>query len=162
MSILDIILALMLAASLLHGLFKGFTEQAIAIVAIVAGTWAALKFTDLACAFLQPYLGAPAGFLKVLVFIMMVVLVVLLFKLIGKLVKASINFVTLGWLDRLLGAVFGPLKAAIVLGILTVLFTSLNNTFHLVGEETLSRSPIFIHLRDASLAVLPYLKNLIS
>ena len=54
MSILDIILALMLAASLLHGLFKGFTEQAIAIVAIVAGTWAALKFTDLACAFLQP------------------------------------------------------------------------------------------------------------
>ena len=93
---------------------------------------------------------------------MMLVLVILLFKLLGKLVKASINFVTLGWLDRLLGAVFGLLKAAIVLGILTVLFTSLNNTFHLVGEETLSRSPIFIHLRDASLAVLPYLKNLIS
>ena len=141
----------MLAASLLQGLFKGFTEQVIAIVAIIAGTWAALKFTDLVCNFLQPYLGAPASFLKILVF-----------KLLGKLVKASINFVTLGWLDRLLGAVFGLLKAAIVLGILTVLFTSLNNTFHLVGEETLSRSPIFIHLRDASLAVLPYLKNLIS
>ena len=152
----------MLAASLLQGLFKGFTEQVIAIIAIIAGTWAALKFTDLVCTFLQPYLGAPAGFLKVLVFTMMLVLVILLFKLLCKLVKASINFVTLGWLDRLLGAVFGLLKAAIVLGILTVLFTSLNNTFHLVGEETLSRSPIFIHLRDASLAVLPYLKNLIS
>ena len=152
----------MLAASLLHGLFKGFTEQAIAIVAIVAGTWAALKFTDLACTFLQPYLGAPAGFLKVLVFIMMVVLVVLLFKLIGKLVKASINFVTLGWLDRLLGAVFGLLKAAIVLGILAVLFTSINNTFHLVSEETLAASPVFTHLRSASIAILPYLKNLIS
>ena len=152
----------MLAASLLQGLFKGFTEQVIAIIAIIAGTWAALKFTDLVCTFLQPYLGAPAGFLKVLVFTMMLVLVILLFKLLGKLVKASINFVTLGWLDRLLGAVFGLLKAAIVLGILTVLFTSLNNTFHLVGEKTLSRSPIFIHLRDASLAVLPYLKNLIS
>ena len=152
----------MLAASLLQGLFKGFTEQVIAIIAIIAGTWAALKFTDLVCTFLQTYLGAPAGFLKVLVFTMMLVLVILLFKLLGKLVKASINFVTLGWLDRLLGAVFGLLKAAIVLGILTVLFTSLNNTFHLVGEETLSRSPIFIHLRDASLAVLPYLKNLIS
>lgn len=152
----------MLAASLLQGLFKGFTEQVIAIIAIIAGTWAALKFTDLVCNFLQPYLGAPASFLKILVFIMMLVLVILLFKLLGKLVKASINFVTLGWLDRLLGAVFGLLKAAIVLGILTVLFTSLNNTFHLVGEETLSRSPIFIHLRDASLAVLPYLKNLIS
>ena len=152
----------MLAASLLQGLFKGFTEQVIAIIAIIAGTWAALKFTDLVCTFLQPYLGAPAGFLKVLVFTMMLVLVILLFKLLGKLVKASINFVTLGWLDRLLGAVFGLLKAAIVLGILTVLFTILNNTFHLVGEETLSRSPIFIHLRDASLAVLPYLKNLIS
>ena len=65
-------------------------------------------------------------------------------------------------MGRLLGAVFGLLKAAIVLGILAVLFTSINNTFHFVGEETLSRSPVFIHLRDASLAVLPYLKNLIS
>ena len=81
MSILDIILALMLAASLLQGLFKGFTEQVIAIVAIIAGTWAALKFTDLVCNFLQPYLGAPASFLKILVFIMMLVLVILLFKL---------------------------------------------------------------------------------
>ena len=152
----------MLAASLLQGLFKGFTQQIIAIVAIIAGTWAALKFTDLVCGLVQPMLGAPASFLKVLVFILMIVLVVLIFKLLGKLIKATINFVTLGWLDSLLGAVFGLLKAAIVLGIIAVLFTSINNTFHFISEETLSGSPVFIHLRDASLTVLPYLKKLIS
>ncbi|MGN1233472.1 MAG: CvpA family protein [Candidatus Cryptobacteroides sp.] len=162
MSILDIILSLILAAALLHGLFKGFTGQVIAIVAILAGTWAALKFTNVVCNFIQPLLGAPVSFLKVLVFILMLVLVILLFKLIGKLIKASINFVTLGWLDRLLGAVFGLLKAAIVLGILAVLFTSVNNTFNFVSEETLSASPVFASLRNVSLTILPYLKNLLS
>lgn len=162
MSILDIILAIILVASLIHGLVKGFTEQVIAIVAILAGTWAALKFTNVVCNFIQPLLGAPVNFLKVLVFILMLVLVILIFKLIGKLIQASIRFITLGWLDRLLGAVFGLLKAAIVLGILAVIFTSINNTFHLVSEETLAASPVFTHLRSASIAILPYLKNLIS
>lgn len=49
MNTLDIILIICLSAALIEGLVRGFTEQIIALVSIIAGTWAAFKFSQLVC-----------------------------------------------------------------------------------------------------------------
>ena len=103
MCTLDIILAICLSAALIQGIIKGFTEQVIALVAIIAGTWTAYKFTGLVCGMLQPYLNMSDRILHVIVFILMIVAVILVLHLLGKVIKASIDFVMLGWLDKLLG-----------------------------------------------------------
>ena len=76
MCVLDIILSLCLIIALVQGLLKGFTEQIIALVSIIAGTWIAFKFSKLVCNLIQPYLNASEKFLYVLVFILMVALVI--------------------------------------------------------------------------------------
>ena len=85
MCVLDIILSLCLIIALVQGLLKGFTEQVIALVSIIAGTWIAFKFSKLVCNLIQPYLNASEKFLYVLVFILMVALVICLFHLLGKI-----------------------------------------------------------------------------
>lgn len=161
MCVLDIILSLCLIIALVQGLLKGFTEQIIALVSIIAGTWIAFKFSKLVCNLILPYLNASEKFLYVLVFILMVALVICLFHLLGKIIKASIKFVMLGWLDRLLGAIFSTIKAALIIGIVIILFSTLNSTFHVVEQKYLDESVLYTPLKNIAYDIFPYLKQLL-
>ena len=161
MCVLDIILSLCLIIALVQGLLKGFTEQIIALVSIIAGTWIAFKFSKLVCNLIQHYLNASEKFLYVLVFILMVALVICLFHLLGKIIKASIKFVMLGWLDRLLGAIFSTIKAALIIGIVIILFSTLNSTFHVVEQKYLDESVLYTPLKNIAYDIFPYLKQLL-
>lgn len=161
MCTLDIILAICLSAALIQGIIKGFTEQVIALVAIIAGTWTAYKFTGLVCSMVQPYLNMSDRILHVIVFILMIVAVILVLHLLGKIIKASIDFVMLGWLDKLLGGIFAVLKAALILGILIILFNTLNSAFNIVPESAIDDSVLYRTLKRVAYTVFPYFKELL-
>ena len=67
----------------------------------------------------------------------------------------------LSWLNRLLGLVFGIFSGVLVVSLLLVLFTSLNNTFEFVSEEVLSGSELYQFMYNFGAALFPYLKALI-
>lgn len=161
MCTLDIILSICLIAALVQGLFRGFTEQVIALVSLVAGVWIAFQFSRLGCGFLQPYLHISERVLHVFVFIMMTAVVICIFHLIGKVIKASIRFVMLGWLDRLLGALFSTIKVALVLGIVIILFNTLNTAFSIVPQKYLDESVLYPQLKSIAYGIFPYFKQLL-
>lgn len=161
MCTLDIILSICLAASVIQGLVKGFTDQIIALVSIILGTWAAFKFSDLVCGWADPYLHMSGQVLHVIVFILMIIAVIVVMHLLGKVIKASIKFVMLGWLDRLLGAVFALLKATLIIGILIILFNTLNTSFHIVDETVMEKSVFYSPIKRIAYEVFPYFKELL-
>lgn len=161
MSVLDIILCICMALSVVQGVIRGFTEQVVALVAIILGTWVAFRFSKLICSLLLPYLHISEQVLYVLVFILMIILVIIVIHLLGKIIKASIRFIMLGWLDRLLGAVFSLFKAVLIIGILIILFNTLNVTFRIVPEEYLSDSAVYPVLKRIAYGVFPYFKELL-
>ena len=61
----------------------------------------------------------------------------------------------------ILGLIFSLLKAALVIGLVLVLFDTLNLKFSLVKPETLDQSVLYAPLRDAAYKVFPYLKALL-
>lgn len=161
MNTLDIILIICLSAALIEGLVRGFTEQIIALVSIIAGTWAAFKFSQLVCSMLQPYLQISEKVLYVIVFVLMIVVVILLLRLLGKVIKASIKFVMLGWLDRLLGALFALIKVSLIIGIVIILFNTINSSFHIVSESVMENSVIYTPMKRFAYGVFPYFKELL-
>ncbi len=161
MCVLDIILGICLVASLIQGVVKGFTEQIIALVSIIAGTWIAYKFSKIVCGLIMPHIQISERVLYILVFILMVAAVIIIFHLIGKVIKASIKFVMLGWLDRLLGGVFSLLKAALILGILIILFNTINSSFGIVPESSIEKSVIYTPLKRLAYGIFPYFKELL-
>jgi membrane protein required for colicin V production len=113
MNWLDILLAVVLALSLIGSFRKGFSREVIglvfSVVALVAGTW----FYGTAGSFLLPYVSSPGvanfcGFL--LVFFGVMILGSVLSFAFGKIVKAA----GLSWLDRLMGSAFGLVRGVIV------------------------------------------------
>ena len=61
----------------------------------------------------------------------------------GKLLTKIADFASLGILNKLLGAAFGGLKIAIILGAVLVFFDRTNNTIEFVENETIEESVLY-------------------
>jgi membrane protein required for colicin V production len=162
MNILDIIILICLVPSLIQGLRKGFISQAISIISLVAGIWASAKFADLVGGWLAQYITASEQVLKLVSFALVMVVVFILLGLIGKLLDGIINLVMLGWMNRLLGAAFAVAKAILILGLLMIVFNSINANFNLVDPKVIEESVLYPILKEISDTVFPYLKSLMT
>jgi len=113
MNWLDVLLGLVLIASVVSAFRKGFTREIIELLSLVLGFVLGLWFYGWAGGFLAPYLSSRqaanfAGF--ILVFIAVLVAGGLVSVVVGKFLKVT----GLSFFDHILGAGFGILRAALV------------------------------------------------
>lgn len=161
MQTLDIIILICFIPAIVRGLSKGFIEQAIALVSLVLGAWLAFKFSEPMGAWLQPYLDVSETVLSVISFAAVALATVLILFLLGRLLTGLVKLVMLGWLDRILGLVFALLKAALAIGLLVILFDTLNLKFEFVDTAKLDASVLYNPIKDLAYVVFPYLKELL-
>lgn len=162
MNILDIIILICLIPAVIQGLRKGLITQVISIISIFAGVWASVKFAEMASKWLSQYITASEQVLKTSAFILIMVAVFAALALVGKLLEATIKLVMLGWINRLLGMVFSMMKCLLILGLITLAFNSLNNTFGLVKPEYIADSALYPYLKEFADSVFPYLKSFLT
>ncbi|MBQ3607760.1 MAG: CvpA family protein [Bacteroidales bacterium] len=162
MNILDIILLICFIPALVQGIRKGFIAQAISIISIIVGIWASARFADVVAGWIAQYITASEQVMKVVAFALILIVVFFLLGLIGKMLEGIFNFVLLGWLNKLLGVVFALLKTALIVGLVIMAFSSLNDTFHLVKEEVLNESVLYPPLKKIAFDVFPYIKDMLN
>ncbi len=155
MNILDIILAIILVLAIVNGLRKGLISQLVSIISLILGVWLSFKFSSALSVWLAQNIEASSSIINVLSFITIFVLVILGLNIVGKILEQSIKLVMLGWLNRLLGSLFGLLKAVLILG----LILSLTEPFILkiiASEEPSTLSPIIQNITNS---IFPYLES---
>ena len=162
MNILDIIILICLVPAIIQGIRKGFISQAISIISLIAGVWASAKFANAVGVWLAQYITASEQALKLTAFALILLAVFLVLGLIGKALDGIIKLIMLGWLNRLLGVAFSLAKCILGLGLLAMVFNSLNASFDLVKPEVLSDSVLYPIIKDIADNVFPYLKSLLS
>ena len=161
MATLDIILLVCFLPGIIRGLSKGFLEQALALVGIVLSVWAAFHFSALVSTWLKPYLTVSETVLNVISFALILVAVSLVALLAAKLLTKVVELAMLGWLDKVLGLVFAVAVNALAIGVVIILFDTLNVKFGFVKSEVLDQSIVYTSLRDLCYLVFPYLKQLL-
>ena len=162
MNILDIILLICFVPALIQGIRKGFIAQAISIISIVAGIWASARFADVVSAWVAQYITASEQVMKVVAFALILVVVFIVLGLVGRLLEGLFNLVLLGWVNRLLGVVFALLKTVLIIGLLIIVFTSINDNFHFVQESVLNESVLYPLLKKIAFEVFPYVKDMLA
>ena len=119
MPIADIVIALLVAASVVIGVSRGFVKEAISIAALLIAIWAALnvgaEFGELAGGWLSSA-EWQAWFGRIVVFVVIIVIGGLVSWGIAKLVRLSV----LSGTDRALGSLFGFCRAALLLGVFSL------------------------------------------
>ena len=161
MSIVDIILLICFIPALISGIRKGFISQVISIISIIAGVWVSYEFSTQVGTWLGQHIEAADNVLKLISFILIMIAVFSGLALAGKLLEGLVNFVMLGWVNKLLGVAFAMLKTGLIVGLLIMVFCSLNNNLHMVSDDVLAESVLFTPLKNAAYTVFPYLKSLI-
>ena len=112
MTILDIILLICFVPAIVTGITRGFVSQAVQIVAIILGAWAAFHFSSVICDWLSQYLTMDETVLKIVAFVLVVIVIVLILNLLGNLLSRLLRALSLGWFNGILGVAFGILKAS--------------------------------------------------
>ena len=160
MNILDIIILICFIPAVIQGLRKGFIAQAISLVSIIAGVWASARFAEVTSQFLAQYITVSEQAMKVISFAVILTAVFLILGLIGRMLEGLFNLVMLGWLNRLLGMAFSAIKCLLVLGLLVVIFNSINATFGFVKPEALADSVLYPVVKDTADTIFPYLQTI--
>ncbi len=155
MNWLDIVLGLIVLLSVLGGLRAGLIREVIGLVALVVGLFCGLWFYGLAAGLVKPYLSSQQlanGIGFFLIFGGIMALGALVTFILEKLLKLA----KLTWLNRLLGGVFGVLRAALV-G--TVIVMALMAFSEKPPPRSVAGSRLAPHMVDAArvmAAVAPY------
>lgn len=159
---LDIILLVLFIPGAIRGLSKGFLEQVISLGGILLSVYAAYHFSQPVCEWLSKYIQVSGTVLNIIGFVVMLLGVLILVMLIAKVITKAVDMASLGWINRLLGLVFSLGTSALILGLLVILFDTVNEKFELVRQAVLDDSFLYGPIRDLGYWVFPYLKELAS
>lgn len=119
MKILDIVAILILGLGAYQGYKKGLLVELISFFALIIGIISAFKLLHTGISFLETYFGDDLGtLLPYMSFIGIFFLVFFIIHLLGKVIKASLDYTILGKLDSVAGGIFGLLKIAFGLSLM--------------------------------------------
>ncbi|PIE60162.1 MAG: hypothetical protein CSA32_00475 [Desulfobulbus propionicus] len=146
----DVIVVVIVLFFLARGLWIGFFRQLAALFALIGGYWLAAHYHGKISPFVERFIDNPK-----LIFLVSVVLIflasVLVFTLLGKLLRLVMTITLMGWFDHLLGGVLGVIKAIIIASLLymfvasslsasnTMLKSSMSAPYLQLGAEYLQR-----------------------
>lgn len=155
MNYLDIILAI----PLIWGLYKGFSNGIIielaTLLALVFGIYGALHFT----AHVQPYLketfSIDSSFLPIISFAFTFIVIVLIVKLVGLVTDRLVKFISLGFLSRILGGVFGVLKIAFLISSILLVFNTFDYHLQLISSEQKKSSLLYRPVCNMLTSIIP-------
>lgn len=156
-NVLDLVFGVIIIVVAIMGAFKGFVRQVIGLLSIFAGVWCAFKFSSWAAVKVQQWCHAGERTMYIACFIIIVVLVILLGWLLARFIEKILKINTLGWLNRLLGAILGAAKIILLLSVIVYAFNRINTNWNLVSNATLKESSIWVWLVDLYEKVFPYL-----
>ena len=121
MTPIDYIIAAIVVISMLFGAIRGFLRESIALLGWLTGLWLAWRYAPS----LEPYLGGSlegtdlqVWVARIIVLLAVVIAAWLIGSLLGFLVQRS--GLTLG-IDRVLGALFGLVRGAVIVGFAVML-----------------------------------------
>jgi membrane protein required for colicin V production len=154
MDIIDIVFAVLLGFSAFRGLRNGLFVELASLVSFFIGIYIAVKFSYLVGGIIGESKTA-----KVAAFVITLIIVVVAIHLLAKVFSKIADFVFLGWLNKLGGAVFAVLKTILLLGIVLSLFQKVNIDNALISKETQDKSLFFTPILKTSEIMLPVLTD---
>lgn len=164
LGLLDIIILVIIAASAIWGIFKGFVRQFVSIAALLLGLWCAFKFTaplsEKATALLS--MDIEQNVMHIIMFAAIFVLTLILSHFLGKGIESIVKLGMLGWLNRILGFLFGAIKAIMLLSIAAYVANYVNNLLHIIPQGVFSESKACTLLEHFRQIIFPFLENIFS
>ena len=123
MNSIDLVVIIVTSFFLLRGLFRGFILELTIVVGLFVGYILAASYHELISGILTSYfLQLPESAADIISFALIFITINIILRIVAGIITKTLKFAMLGWLNRMLGAVFGTIKSVIILSITIFIF----------------------------------------
>ena len=161
--IIDIVFAVLIIMAIIKGYSNGLIIAVFSLIGLIVGLAAAVKLSTVVAAWLGDSTNISARWLPVIAFALVFVIAVLLVRLAARAIQKTMEFVLLGWLNRLGGIVFYVALYIIIFSILLFYAEKMN----LLPRHTIAESKTVGFIQpwgpkaiDGIGKVIPFFRNM--
>lgn len=155
MIVADLLIAVLLGYALFKGVQKGLVVSVISLIALIAGIYLSLRFSFLVRDFLTVNTSWNPNTLTIAAFFITFIGVLFGLYALGKAVTKLAESLALGFVNKLLGAVFEGIKMLLIISVFLNLFQKINYNNLIVSEEKLNESIFYRPIEQLSKTIFP-------
>ncbi len=155
MNWLDAIIVVVLILSLVTGFINGLVKEVASLAALILGIWGAIRFSSFTAAKLYDYFDMTGRYVGIIAFLITFGLIVVLIHFIGILADKVVNAASLGFINRILGIVFGLLKSILIMSVFFVVLNALDARRSFLPKKTIEESKFYNPISDIAPAIFP-------
>jgi len=132
------------------------------LLALILGVYGAIVFSNLTQNILASNFQIDNKYVPIISFVATFIAIVIAVHFLGKVLEKSINMIALGLFNKLLGAVFGLLKVALLLSALIFVFEGFDKQFSLIPQAAKSKSVLYKPMSELIPAIVPDAKKIMN
>jgi len=155
MNWIDAVIVILLILAAVRGFINGLIKEVASLAALVLGVWGAIHFSRFTAAKLYDYFDLTGRYVGIVAFIITFLIIVIIIHFIGLLVDKLMEAVALGFVNRLLGIVFGLFKSVLILSVVFVVLNAIDSRRHFLPREAIERSSLYKPISDIAPAIFP-------
>lgn len=151
MNLLDLLILIPIVWGCFRGFSKGLVMELATLLGMIAGIVAAHYLESSVSDFLKQYFTLSDAVLRIISYSFIFLAVLFISWIIGKIITKVVDMVMLGWLNKLLGAIFGLLKGVLVSAIIVLAIVYFDKNEKLITRQTKEKSMFY----QALSAIIP-------
>jgi membrane protein required for colicin V production len=157
-SYLDIFFAIPLIWGIVRGLMSGFIRSLSVFVGLILGITLAQTYAADLSPIISEWFTLSARQCLSLAYVVIFIAVMLLVAIVARILDKFLHLILLGWLNKLLGALFGFFKWAIILSFFIMVIEYANSKFEFLSPEKKSESLLYEPIKKVVPTIMPYVK----
>lgn len=155
MNWIDAAIIIILILSMIMGFINGLVKEVASLAALILGIWGAIKFSTFTAAKLYDYFDMTGRYVGIIAFIITFLIIVVIIHFVGILAEKVITAASLGFINRILGIVFGVLKSVLILSVFFVILNAIDSKRSFLPKKTIEESRFYNTISDIAPAIFP-------
>ncbi|MBQ9386078.1 MAG: CvpA family protein [Bacteroidaceae bacterium] len=148
--VLDWIIMIVMLAGLIGGIVKGVIQQIFSLGGLILGIIVGTLLYEPFATLLLSIFRMSDQTARIVAFVIILLVVPMVCGLIGKGLSKLVHAANLGFIDRLLGGIFGLFKAVLVMGLVIMVLDMMGISDKIVRYEEKKQSQLYVPVSEFS------------
>jgi membrane protein required for colicin V production len=155
MNWIDLIIVVLLVLAVFSGFTNGLVKEVASLAGLILGIWGAIKFSGFTAAKLYDWFDMSGQYIGIIAFVVTFCVIVVIIHFIGIMADKIVDAVSLGFLNRLLGIVFGVIKNILILSVIFTVMNAIDAHRPFLPKATIEGSKFYSPISDIVPAIFP-------
>ncbi len=156
---LDLIIILLLVWGAIRGFTRGLIIMIASFIALIASIWGAFKFSGAVADWLVHTMNVSSPYIHLVSFTITFIGIAIAINVVAFLISRFLDVIALGFINRLLGSVFGILKMALLLSVIFIILNAFNRRHDFMPRENIEGSYLYSRVAGLAPEVFPFLRS---